>query len=408
MTASASGGRFASLLRATGLALALTLPAGSALADAKFQRWIADFRGTATSNGISRATYDRAFRGVTAPDPEVLEKARYQPEFVAPVWDYFDNRINEQTIRTGREMARQWKPWLDRIEQAYGVDRHILLAIWSMESSYGEVLKNDKVMRSVIRSLATLAYADQRRQKFGRQQLIAAMKILQSGDIDESHLKGSWAGAMGHTQFIPTSYLAYAVDADGNGRRDIWNSVPDALATAANLLRKNGWQTGKTWGYEVTLPAGRKFPGGSMALSKWESIGVARARGKPYPSAGDSAELKVLDGRAGPAFLMIKNFRVLKAYNNSDRYALAVGLLADEIAGYGGLVRDWNRPFTRLSFAETQELQKRLSAHGYYDGEIDGKIGTGSRAAIKALQQRLGMSEDGHPSKELLLKLRGN
>ncbi|MBE0695078.1 MAG: lytic murein transglycosylase [Aquamicrobium sp.] len=412
MTVLASGGRFASLLRAAGLALALILPAlilptTPALADAKFQRWIADFRATATSSGISRATYDRAFRNVVAPDPEVLEKARYQPEFTAPVWDYFDNRVNENTVRTGREMARQWKPWLDRIEQAYGVDRHILLAIWSMESSYGEVLKNDKVMRNVIRSLATLAYADQRRAKFARQQLIAAMKILQSGDIDESHLKGSWAGAMGHTQFIPTSYLAYAVDADGNGRRDIWNSVPDALATAANLLRKNGWQSGKTWGYEVTLPEGRKFPGGSMSLSKWDAIGVKRARGKPYPSPGDSAELKVLDGRAGPAFLMIKNFHVLKRYNNSDRYALAVGLLADEIAGYGGLVRDWNRPFTRLSFAETQELQKRLSAHGYYDGEIDGKIGTGSRAAIKALQQRLGLAEDGHPSRELLLKLRG-
>ena len=406
MTVPATGRRLGPLLRATGLALALTLPAGSALADARFQRWITDFRNVATQSGVSRATFDRAFRNVKAPDPEVLEKARYQPEFVAPVWDYFDNRINEQTIRTGREMARQWKPWLDRIEANYGVDRHILLAIWSMESSYGEVLKNDKVMRSVVRSLATLAYADKRRAKFARQQLIAAMKILQSGDIDEGHLKGSWAGAMGHTQFIPTSYIAYAVDADGNGKRDIWNSVPDALATAANLLRKNGWQSGKTWGYEVTLPAGRKFPAGSMSLAKWQSISVTRARQKPFPSPSDSAELKVLDGREGPAFLMIKNFNVLKRYNNSDRYALAVGLLADEIAGYGGLVHDWNRPFTRLSSAETQELQKRLSAHGYYDGEIDGKIGSGSRAAIKALQQQLGLSQDGHPSKELLLKLR--
>src|SRR5690606_2906026 len=156
-------------------------------------------------------------------------------------------------------------------------------------SNYGEILKNDKVMRSVVRSLATLAYADQRRAKFGREQLIAAMKILQSGDIDESHLSGSWAGAMGHTQAIPPSYLAYAVDADGNGRRDIWNSVPDALATAANLLRRNGWRGGETWGYEVTLPGGRKFPGGSMSLSKWESIGVVRARGKPFPAPGMNA-----------------------------------------------------------------------------------------------------------------------
>jgi len=406
MTVPASSHRLWSLVKAAGLSLALILPAGSALADAQFQRWVAGFRNTATQNGVSGATFDRAFRGVKAPDPEVLEKARYQPEFTSPAWEYFDNRVNEHTIRTGREMARQWKPWLDRIEASYGVDRHILLAIWSMESSYGEILKNDKVMRSVVRSLATLAYADKRRAKFGRQQLIAAMKILQSGDIDERHLKGSWAGAMGHTQFIPTSYIAYAVDADGNGKRDIWNSVPDALATAANLLRKNGWQSGKTWGYEVSLPQGRKFPAGSMSLSKWQGIGVTRARGKPYPAPSDSGELKVPDGRAGPSFVMIKNFQVIKRYNNSDRYAMAVGLLADEIAGYGGLVRDWNRPFTRLSQAETQELQKRLSARGYYDGEIDGKIGSGSRAAIKALQQRMGLSQDGYPSKELLLKLR--
>ena len=407
MTARSSAPRVARRLKAVALALTLLLPATSALADAQFQRWVADFRGVAASNGVSNSTFDRAFRNVTAPDPEVLEKARYQPEFVAPVWDYFDNRINEHSISVGRQMLRQWKPWLDRIESAYGVDRHILLAIWSMESNYGEILKNENVMRSVVRSLATLAYADKRRSRFGREQLIAAMKILQSGDIDEGHLTGSWAGAMGHTQFIPTSYLAYAVDADGNGKRDIWNSVPDALATAANLLRKNGWQTGQTWGYEVTLPSGRKFPAGSMTLSQWQSIGVTRARGKPYPSPGMNAELKALDGREAPAFLMTRNFFVLKRYNNADRYALAVGLLADEIAGYGGLVRDWNRPFTRLSFAETQELQKHLSAHGYYDGKIDGKIGSGSRSAIQAIQARLGLPQDGHPSKELLSKLRG-
>jgi membrane-bound lytic murein transglycosylase B len=322
------------------------------------------------------------------------------------VWDYFDNRVHEQSVATGRAMARKWKPWLDRIEAKYGVDRHILLAIWSMESNYGEILKNDKVMRNVVRSLATLAYADQRRAKFARTQLIAALKILQRGDIDESHLTGSWAGAMGHTQFIPTSYQAYAVDMDGNGKRDIWNSIPDALATAANLLRKNGWQSGKTWGYEVALPQGRKFPGGSLSLADWEQIGVARARGKPFSHPSDKAELKVLDGRSGPAFLMTKNFFVIKSYNNADKYALAVGLLADEIAGYGGLVQDWNRPFTRLSFEEKQELQQRLSAYGYYDGKFDGKIGEGSRAAIKAFQARSGLTQDGHPSMEVLSTLR--
>ena len=275
-----------------------------------------------------------------------------------------------------------------------------------MESNYGEILKNDKVMRNVVRSLATLAYGDKRRAKFARTQLIAALKILQTGDIDESHLTGSWAGAMGHTQFIPTSYQAYAVDADGNGRRDIWNSVPDALATAANLLRKNGWQAGKTWGYEVSLPDGRKFPNGSMSLSKWQGLGIERSSGKAFKNGSDKAELKVPDGRSGPAFLVINNFYVLKRYNNADKYALAVGLLADEIAGYGGLVRDWNRPFTKLSFVEKQELQERLSTHGYYDGKFDGKIGEGSRSAIKAFQAQAGLTQDGHPSMEVLSKLR--
>jgi membrane-bound lytic murein transglycosylase B len=261
-------------------------------------------------------------------------------------------------------------------------------------------------MRSVVRSLATLAYADQRRAKFARTQLLAALKILQSGDIDESHLMGSWAGAMGHTQFIPTSYQAYAVDFDGNGRRDIWNSVPDALATAANLLHKNGWQPGKTWGYEVSLPPGRKFPAGSETLSRWQSMGLTRANGKAFPRSGDKAELKALDGRNGPAFLMTRNFFVLKRYNNADKYALAVGLLADEIAGYGGLVADWNRPFTKLNFAERQELQERLSVHGYYDGKFDGKIGSGSISAIKAFQSQAGLTPDGHPSMEVLSRLR--
>ena len=391
---------------AISLSFAVALGATQALADAGFQRWVRDFRGVAAKNGISGTTFDRAFRGVNAPDPEVLEKARYQPEFTAPVWDYFDNRVNENSVEVGRAMARKYGSVLSSIERRFGVDRHILLAIWSMESNYGEALKNDNVMRNVVRSLSTLAYADKRRAKFARTQLIAALKILQSGDIDVGHLTGSWAGAMGHTQFIPTSYQAYAVDFDRNGRRDIWGSIPDALATAANLLARNGWQSGETWGYEVVLPGGRKFPGGSMSLSKWASIGVVRANGKPFPRPSDKAELKVPDGREGPAFLMTKNFFVIKRYNNADKYAMAVGLLADQIAGYGGLVRDWNRPFTRLTFDETQELQKRLSVMGYYDGKIDGKIGEGSRGAIKAFQSRMGLTPDGHPSKEVLSNLR--
>ncbi len=401
--------RIASSFFPAALAAALFLATPSlntASADAGFERWVIGFRSVAAKNGITRATFDRAFRGVTAPDPEVLEKARYQPEFNAPVWQYFDNRVHEQSIGVGRSMKGKWSNWLGRIEKRFGVDRHILLAIWSMESNYGEILENDRVMRNVVRSLSTLAYADKRRAKFARTQLISALKILQRGDITVDHLTGSWAGAMGHTQFIPTSYQAYAVDADGNGKRDIWNSVPDALATAANLLKRNGWRPGHSWGYEVILPPGRKFPAGSMNLSRWASIGVKRANGKAFPRGSENAELKVLDGSNGPAFLVTKNFFVLKRYNNADKYALAVGLLADEIAGYGGIRQDWKRPFAKLSFAEKEELQRLLSKRGFYDGKIDGKIGSGSKASIMAFQKQAGMEPDGHPSKKVLNALK--
>ncbi|RVB59184.1 lytic murein transglycosylase, partial [Mesorhizobium sp. M7A.F.Ca.CA.002.03.2.1] len=201
---------FTSVMAAASLSLALLMP-GPAFADAGFRQWVAGFRATAVQSGVSGALYDQAFRNIRDIDPVVLEKARTQPEFTAPAWDYFDNRVHDQSVAVGQQMARKWKPWLDRIEARFGVDRYILLAIWSMESNYGEILKRDDIMRNVVRSLATLAYADPKRAKFARTQLIAALKILQTGDIDESHLSGSWAGAMGHTQFIPTSYLHYAV-----------------------------------------------------------------------------------------------------------------------------------------------------------------------------------------------------
>ena len=397
--------RLTSVMTAAGVTLALLMPTGPAFADAGFRQWVAGFRATAVQDGVSGAVYDRAFRGINEPDPVVLEKARTQPEFTAPAWDYFDNRVHDQSVATGKQMARKWKPWLDRIEARFGVDRNILLAIWSMESNYGEILKRDDIMRNVIRSLSTLAYGDPKRSKYARTQLVAALKILQTGDIDESHLMGSWAGAMGQTQFIPTSYQHYAVDMDGNGKRDIWNSIPDALATAANLLKKNGWQAGKTWGYEVALPPG-KLPAGSKTLAQWQALGVVRANGKPFKNLSDKATLKVPDGRGGPAFLMIRNFSVIKAYNNADKYALAVGLLADEIAGSNGLVQDWKRPFTKLTFEERQELQKRLSQHGLYDGKFDGKIGDGSKTAIMAYQAKVGLAQEGYPSLEVLKWLR--
>lgn len=381
-------------------------PVIAAGSDIAFRRWIADFKKNALNAGITSATFDLAFKGVDSPDPEVLKKAAYQPEFTDPTWNYFDNRVQDNAIALGRAHGKKWAKWLNAIEKRFGVDHNILLAIWSIESDFGEAMDRDTIMRDAIRSLATLAYGDRRRTKYAQTQLIAALKILQSGDIDRSHLQGSWAGALGHTQFIPTSYLIYAVDMDGDGKRDIWSSVPDALATAANLLKRNGWQQGHTWGYEVILPENGKFPPGALALSEWAKMGVKRANGKPFPNPSDKATLKIPDGRNGPVFLVTKNFFVIKRYNSADRYALAVGLLSDRIAGYPGLVKDWNRPFSPLNIAERQELQSRLAKMGFYRGNIDGKNGEVTKKAIQAFQRRNGLPTDGNPSRELLLLLR--
>ena len=393
------------LLTAFVLLAAPTLP--EARADAGFQKWIRDFYPVAAKAGISKRTYNAAFSGVTSPDPEVLEKARFQPEFKQDTWSYIDSRVHEDSIADGQAFLRKYSRTLSAIEQKFAVDREVLLAIWSMESSYGDVFNYPDRLHYVPRALATLAYADPNRAKFARSQLIAALKILQSGDIRKNQLSGSWAGAMGHTQFIPTSYLAYAVDMDGNGRRDIWNSVPDALATAANLLHRNGWKFGETWGYEVKSPRGAsKYVGTTKTLGQWAKLGFRRPNGRDFPRPGDRAVLKMPAGTSGPAFLMLKNFFVIKAYNNSDSYALAVGLLADRIGGYDGLVQHWQPPAGALSMSDRKEIQVHLKALGYYEGEIDGNIGSGSQQAIKNFQSRSGLTADGVPSQELLKDLR--
>jgi membrane-bound lytic murein transglycosylase B len=403
-------------LKQTGLAISMSTVLASGLlitpasADAGFQQWIRDFRGVAAKNGVRTSTYDAVFSGIKSPDPEVIKSANFQPEFKSKVWDYMDNRITKSAIEKGRELRAKYKPWLDIIERKYGVDRNILMAIWSMETSYGAALERESALRSVARSLGTLAYQDKRRRKFARSQLISAMKIVQNGDVSARGLRGSWAGAMGHTQFIPTSYQTWAVDIDGDGRRNIWESVPDALASAANLLKKNGWRTGQTWGYEVRTPRGfstSKVGTKSRTLGEWERLGLKRVKGKQFPDRNRKANVKILAGQNGPAFLMTKNFFVLKSYNNADKYALAVGHLADRIAGYGEFEVDWPRGYTRLNEEESKELQSRLLQKGFYDGEIDGKIGGGSRAAIKDYQRSVGLAQDGYASKKVLRRLRG-
>jgi membrane-bound lytic murein transglycosylase B len=378
-----------------------------ASADAGFETWINSFYATAAKSGITKATYRQAFAGVKTPDPDVLQKAAYQPEFKHKIWEYIDSRVNPYTRKVGQEMAVKHARTLASLEKHFGIDKTVLLAIWSMESNYGAVLEKDERLHYVPRALATLAYADPKRAKFAKTQLIAALKILQNGDISPRELNGSWAGAMGHTQFIPTSYLLYAVDADGNGHKDIWNSVPDALATAANLLKKNGWQSGQTWGYEVSPPKnGGQYAGQTKTVSQWAALGFTRPNGKAFRNGDTRAELKMPGGAGSPGFLMTKNFFVIKRYNASDSYALGVGLLADEIAGYGGMQQAWSRPDGSLDIKQKFELQSRLKELGYYDGEVDGNFGSGSKAAIQAFQNRNGLSPDGEPTQHLLKALR--
>lgn len=372
-----------------------------------FENWIENFYVQAAREGVKRQTWDEAFKNITEPDPVVLKKAAYQPEFTTKIWDYLDARVNSISADKGKKMGRYYSRTLDSVAKRFAVKPSVLLAIWSMESNYGDILKNTDRLHYVPRALATLGYGDPKRGKFARTQLVAALKILQAGDVRREQFMGSWAGAMGHTQFIPTSYLAYGVDMDGNGRRDIWNSIPDALATAANLLHKNGWRTGKTWGYEVVVPPGlRGQKGETKLLREWQNLGVSRPNGRPFAWPDDKAVLKFFAGENGPAFLVMKNFYVIKRYNNSDSYALAVGMLADKIDGFAGLSTAWPRPPGSLLMDEKIELQKLLQEKGYYSGGIDGNLGKGSREAIRSYQRDMGKTVDGEASAELLHQLR--
>jgi membrane-bound lytic murein transglycosylase B len=390
-------------------ALAGFAQVSSGRADSGFDRWVDGFWPTAKAAGVSHSVYQAAFRGMS-PDPEVLEKAQYQPEFVSPIWDYVTRRVSEKRVAEGQAMLARYSGLLDRIEARYGVDRYTLVAIWGMESFYGDVLDDPTIVKNVVRSLATLAYGDPRRGRFARTQLVAALKILQRGDITPRGMTGSWAGAMGHTQFIPTTYEAYAVDFDGDGRRDIWGSPADALASAANYLKKSGWVSGATWGYEVALP--RHFDyrlardGKSRTIGEWMQRGVTRVEGRAFARPADNAVLVAPAGASGPAFLMLRNHFVIKRYNNSTAYSLAVGHLADRLMGYGDFVHPWPQDDRPLTDAECTELQRHLARAGYYDGEIDGKLGPASFAAIRAYQSGQGLVADGYAGLQLLETLR--
>lgn len=361
----------------------------------------------AEARGVSRATFAAAFRGV-GPDDDVLVKATIQPEFSRAIWDYLDDMAAESRIATGRDMLVRYRSLLDRIEATYGVNREIVVAIWGMESTYGAILRDPTKAKNVVRALATLGWRGGSRAVYGRQQLNAVLRILEHHDIDARHMIGSWAGAMGQTQFIPTTYLGYAVDFDGDGRRDVWTSVPDALASTANYLRKSGWQAGATWGYEVILPPGfdASLEGRSASLADWTARGISRATGGAFPRPGDQATLLLPAGPGGPAFLTLRNFQVIKRYNNANAYALGVGHLADRLAGGGPFVTPWPRGYTPLDEAGRTEVQARLRAIGFPLQKIDGKVGAETVAAIRAYEAQRGLAVTGNASLELLTLLR--
>ncbi len=374
-------------------------------AAANFPRCLQGLWPQASRRHISRATFDRYVRPLT-PDLRIMDLLDNQPEFTKSIWDYLDILVNDNRIEKGRELLAKYRTTFDAVERAYGVDRYIITAIWGVESNYG-TLGGD---RSVLRSTATLSCVG-RRQKYFRDEFLSALEILQRGDVRPDRLVGSWAGAFGPTQFMPTSFKRFAVDFDRDGHRDVVDSVPDLIASTANNLKKDGWHFGETWGYEIVLPANFNFlladHRKTMSIGDWQRSGLTRPGGKPFPRPSDPAFLLVPAGVQGPGFLMLHNFRVLMRYNPAEAYALAIGHLADRLRGGGPFVQKWPRYERVLSRDERLELQQRLAQRGYNIGEPDGRLGTKTRAAIRDFQARNGKIPDGFASSVVLDKLRG-
>ncbi len=375
-----------------------------AASNARFKQWIKSFRGRALARGISGNVFDRAFRGVKY-DPEIIAKDRHQSEFTKQIWDYLDSAASPVRVKNGQAALRKYRRTLEQIEARYGVEKEVIAAIWGVESAYG-AQRGDV---DIIQALATLAF-DGRRGKFFEAQLIAALKIIQSGDVRPRGMKGSWAGAMGHTQFIPTSYLAYAQDFNGDGKRDIWSNDPtDALASTASYLAKFGWQKGQPWGVEVVLPKGFNFGLANRKIlktpSEWGALGVRAASGKPVPNYG-RASILLPAGSKGAAFMIFNNFAVIEKYNKADAYVIGVGHLSDRLAGGPPIKASWPRGYAPLSFRQKKEMQRRLIRKGFDLEKVDGIIGPNTINAIRAFQQSVGVTPDGYPSQDLLKLLK--
>jgi membrane-bound lytic murein transglycosylase B len=367
-------------------------------AQGDFRRFVEGLWPEARARGISRITFDEAFRGVE-PDAKIIALTKKQSEFVRPIWEYINGAISAQRLERGRQIAEQWSDTLAAVERTYGVPRSVVLGVWGMETNFGSFVGNIYT----VRALATLAYS-RYRGEFFRNELLTALQILQQDHIHRSEMVGSWAGAMGQTQFMPSSYVKYAVDGNGDGKRDIWNSVPDALASTANYLRQQGWQAGIPWGFEVDLPKGFDFRNFRHGFSSWSNLRVRRADGQPLPRSGE-ATLYLPGGAKGPAFLITDNFSVIKTYNSSDAYAMGVAHLGDRLTGGRPIQADWpTEPM--LAKEDREEVQKRLVSLGHYKGETDGKLGSKTREAVRNFQLERGLIPDGYTNFAVLRELR--
>jgi membrane-bound lytic murein transglycosylase B len=358
----------------------------------------------AERRSVPRAVFDAQTAALT-PDLRIMDLLDAQPEFTKAIWDYLDLLVSEDRIQNGRAILAAHRPIFDAVEKAYGVDRHIITAIWGVESNYGTQVGQ----RPVVRSTATLACVG-RRQDYFREEFLSALEILAHGDLTAAELQGSWAGAFGPTQFMPTSFKKYAVDFDGDGRRDVVNSIPDLIASTANNLKKDGWAAGQTWGYEVVVPQRFNFMLADrarvMTMQEWVRAGITRPGGKVFPRPDDRAYLLVPAGAQGPGFLMLQNFRVIMKYNPSEAYALAIGYLADRLRGGEPLAQQWPRYERVLTRDERLELQQQLANHGFDVGTPDGQLGGRTRAALRQFQAQMGFVPDGFATAAILERLR--
>ena len=372
----------------------------------EFDSCLNTLRAPARAAGVQEDTFTRHTQGL-APDMSVIDKLNFQPEFRTAIWDYLAGLVDEERVAEGRALLEQHADTLARVQERYGVDPATVVAVWGVESNFGQTFGKSPL----VQSLGTLSCFG-RRQTYFRTELYAALRILQAGHIAPERFVGSWAGAFGHTQFMPSTFERLAVDFDGDGKADLMDSTVDALASTANFLQKAGWQTGQPWGFEVRLPPGTNVSGEGRRtkrpMSEWASRGLRRVDGSPLPTGLGNAGLMTPAGAEGPAFLVLRNFDAIYSYNAAESYGLAIAHLADRLRGGGPFTTPWPTDDPGISRAERRELQGLLILRGHEIGEVDGMLGEKSRAAIKLEQERLGHEATGRGGQKILRALRGS